>query len=240
MLIFNSWLKDIKMCIQGWRLSHLEAVQLIKDYTSNNVNGVVEFYLDTNSTWNYKALKEHLQTSFEMGKCFSSLQILSRKVPSIHPEWKAEVNKVLKTQFSFQLCDPYLAAMAHNFLKPQGKDMSFTQFCDDCVFMFGFHSKTVKVSTAAHAIEDITSVKIGEQKKTHSQVHAQKNKKKWQVQTELTEQQKKMRNWKPLKPLGLPPAAYETHHTGYIMQIHGYKEISKCAKDWRKTILRDQ
>ena len=45
--------------------------------------------------------------------------------------------------------------------------------------------------TAAHAIDDVTSVKIGEQKKTHSQLHAQKNKKKWQVQTELIEQQKK-------------------------------------------------
>ena len=44
--------------------------------------------------------------------------------------------------------------------------------------------------TAAHAIDDITSFKIGEQK-TCFQVHAQKNKKKWQVQTELIDQQKK-------------------------------------------------
>ena len=50
MLVFNSWLKDIEMCIQEWRLSNLEAVQLIKDYTSDNARGVVEFYLDTNST----------------------------------------------------------------------------------------------------------------------------------------------------------------------------------------------
>ena len=32
------------------------------------------------------------------------------------------------------------------------------------------------VSTAAHAIDDVTSVNLEEQKKTHSQVHAQKNK----------------------------------------------------------------
>ena len=30
----------------------------------------VEFYLDTNSTWNYKALIEHLQTSFWDGQEF--------------------------------------------------------------------------------------------------------------------------------------------------------------------------
>ena len=29
----------------------MEAVQLIKDYTSNNLRGAVEFYLDTISTW---------------------------------------------------------------------------------------------------------------------------------------------------------------------------------------------
>ena len=213
MLVFYSWLKDIKMCIQEWRLSNMEAVQLIKDYTSDNVRGAVEFYLDTNSTWNYKALIEHLWTSFETGESFSSLvgdfyswsqcnketedqftdelQVFSRKVLSICPEWKAEVNEALGAQFAFRLHDPYLAAMEHNFLKTQGKDMSFTQFHAKCVFMFGSWSKKVKVSTAAHAIDDVTSVKIGEQKKTHSQLHAQKNKKKWQVQTELIEQQEK-------------------------------------------------
>ena len=35
----------------------MEAVQLIKDYTSDNARGSVEFYLDTNSTWNYRALE---------------------------------------------------------------------------------------------------------------------------------------------------------------------------------------
>ena len=150
----------------------------------------MEFYIDTNSTWNYKALIEHLRTSFEMGKGFSSLvcefysqsqcnketedkfadelQVLSRKVISIHQEWKAEVNEALKTQFAFRLYDPYLMAMAHNFLKTQSKDMSFTQFCAKCVFIFGSQSKKVKVSTATHTIDDVTSAKIGEQKKTHS------------------------------------------------------------------------
>ena len=120
----------------------------------------MEFYLDTNSTWSYKALIEHLRTSFETGESFSSLvgdfysrsqctfketedqfadelQVLSRKVLSIRPEWRAEVNEALKTQFAFRLRDPYLAAMARNFLKTQGKDMSFTQFRAECVFMFG-------------------------------------------------------------------------------------------------------
>ena len=54
------------------------------------------------------------------------LQILSRKVLNIHQEWKAEVNKALKTQFAFLFGDLYHAAMAHNFLKTQGKEMSLS------------------------------------------------------------------------------------------------------------------
>ena len=74
MLVFNSWLKDIEMCVRERKLTNMEAViQLIKDYTAEGARGAVEFYLDTNSTWKYHELVEHLRTSFESGKTFSSL-----------------------------------------------------------------------------------------------------------------------------------------------------------------------
>ena len=53
------------------------------------------------------------------------------------------MNEALKTQFVLRLCDPHLAAMVHNFLKTQGKDMLFTQFHAECAFMFG--SQSIKV-----------------------------------------------------------------------------------------------
>ena len=73
MLVFNSWLKDIEMCVEEQKLTNMEAVQLIKHCTSEGERGAVEFYLDTNSTWKYHELIEHLQTLFESGKTFSSL-----------------------------------------------------------------------------------------------------------------------------------------------------------------------
>ena len=73
MLVFNSWLKDIEMCVKEQKLTNMEAVQLVKDYTSEGARGAVEFYLDINSTWKYYKLIEHLQTSFKSGKTFSSL-----------------------------------------------------------------------------------------------------------------------------------------------------------------------
>ena len=50
-----------------------EAVQLVKDYTIEGARGAVEFYLDSNSTWDYKELIKHLRTSFESGKTFNLL-----------------------------------------------------------------------------------------------------------------------------------------------------------------------
>ena len=150
MLVFNSWLKDIEMCVRERKLTNMEAIQLVKDYTAEGARGAVEFYLDTTATWKYHELVEHLRTSFESGETFSSLvgdfysciqrpwetedqfadelQILGRKVISIRPSWKQEANEALKTQFASRLRDPYLAAMARNLLKTQGQNMNFTQF----------------------------------------------------------------------------------------------------------------
>ena len=72
-LVFNSWLKDIEMSVKERKLTNMEAVQLVKDYTLEGARGAVEFYLDTNSTWEYHELIEHLRTSFKSGETPSSL-----------------------------------------------------------------------------------------------------------------------------------------------------------------------
>ena len=71
MLVFTTWLKDIEMCVKERKLSNMEVVQLVKDYTSEGVRGAVESYLGTNSTGIYHELVDHLQTSFKSCKTFS-------------------------------------------------------------------------------------------------------------------------------------------------------------------------
>ena len=115
--IFNSWLKDIDMCVQDCNLTEHEAVQLVKDYTIEHAHGAVEFCLNTNDQWSYSVLIEHLRTSFESGETSNcllgdfyvrcqkpketedqfadELQVLSRKVISVCLEWKSQVNKAL-------------------------------------------------------------------------------------------------------------------------------------------------
>ena len=48
MLVFSSWLKDIEMCVKERKLTNMEVVQLVKDYTSEGARGAVEFYIYTN------------------------------------------------------------------------------------------------------------------------------------------------------------------------------------------------
>ena len=55
------------------KLTNMEVIQLVKDYTAEGARGVVEFYLDTNSTWKYHELIEHLRTLLESSETFSSL-----------------------------------------------------------------------------------------------------------------------------------------------------------------------
>ena len=73
MLIFNSWLKDMEICVTEQKLTNIEAVQLVKDYSTEGARGTIEFYLDTNSSCDYKELIEHFRTSFKYGETFSSL-----------------------------------------------------------------------------------------------------------------------------------------------------------------------
>ena len=88
----------------------------------------------------------------------NELQLLCWKVISVRHSWKDKVNEALKTQFAFQLCDPYLAAMACNYLKTQGQKMSLTQFWAECVSMFGSHIKTSKVKAVTNSV---SSAKLG-------------------------------------------------------------------------------
>ena len=44
-LIFQSWLKDIKVHIEDQNLTERGAIQLVKDFTAERVHDEVEFYM---------------------------------------------------------------------------------------------------------------------------------------------------------------------------------------------------
>ena len=44
-LIFQSWLKDINVCVKDQNLPDREAIQLVKDFTAEKAYNEVEFYM---------------------------------------------------------------------------------------------------------------------------------------------------------------------------------------------------
>ena len=212
-LIFNSWLKDIDMCVQDCNLTEHEAVQLVKDYMIEHAHGAVELYLDTNDQWSYSGLIEYLIMSFESGETFSSLlgdfyvrcqkpketedqfadelQVLARKVINVCPEWKSQVNEALKTQFAHQLWDQYFEAMACNLLKVAPSDMAFTKFWAECISIFGTRSKREARTTVSTNVVKNYSDKADQLVKSANQICKCKKKEKIKAQTEMMEQQKK-------------------------------------------------
>ena len=74
-LVFQSWLKDIWVYILKRHLSQWEAIQLVKDYTSEQARSEVEYYLGLTpkEEQSFQRLIDHLSLAFQSCKTVSSL-----------------------------------------------------------------------------------------------------------------------------------------------------------------------
>ena len=135
-LIFQSWLKDIRVYTIEHCLSQREAIQLVKDYTSEQARSEVEYYLGLTpeEEQSFQGLIDHLSLAFQSCETVSSLiadfynrfqktretkdafadelQILVRKIIARKPEFIHEANQALKYQYAQNLRDPYFGVVA--------------------------------------------------------------------------------------------------------------------------------
>ena len=74
-LIFQSWLKDIRVHVEDRNLTEREAIQLVKDFTAEHAHNEVEFYMgmvmDDQQT--FEGLVQHLKNAFQSGETTSEL-----------------------------------------------------------------------------------------------------------------------------------------------------------------------
>ena len=176
-LIFQSWLKDIRVHVEDRNLSQREAMQLVKDFTAEHARDEVEFYMGmvTDDQQTFEGLVQHLKNAFQSGETTSELisnfyaraqkkneseeafaddlQILVRKIIARKPEFREDVNKQLKSQFTHKLKDPYYAAIARSMLQSSGNSETFTQFRGHLAMTFGGRSKLGKTSSHTAVIE---------------------------------------------------------------------------------------
>ena len=126
-LIFQSWLKDIWVYTIECHLSQWEAIQLVKDYTSEQARSEVEYYLGLTpkEEQSFQGLIDHLSLAFQSCETVSSLiadfynwfqktretedafadelQILVQKIVARKLEFIHEANQALKHQYAQNL-----------------------------------------------------------------------------------------------------------------------------------------
>ena len=175
-LIFQSWLKDINICVEDRNLTEREAIQLVKDFTVERAHDEVEFYMGMimDDQQKFDGLVNHLKNAFQLGETVSELisdfyswhqkkneledafaddlQILVRKIIAYKPSFWAEANEQLKHQYDYKLHDQYYAAIAHSVLQTSDPMETFTQFRGRLALTFGSCSRLEKISSWTAAI----------------------------------------------------------------------------------------
>ena len=182
-LVYQSWLKDIRVYTLEHHLSQWEAIQLVKDYTSEQARSEVEYYLGLipKEEQSFQGLIDHLSLAFQSCKMVSSLiadfynwsqkiwgtkdafadelQILVRKTVARKPEFVSEANQALKHQFAQILRDPYFRVVARGQCLSSPDSKSFTQFQGRLALMFNSWGKQ-----CGKAIVTTVAVDSGDQK----------------------------------------------------------------------------
>ena len=174
-LIFQSWLKDIRVYTIEHRLSQWEAIQLVKDYTSEQARSEVEYYLGLTpkEEQSFQGLIDHLSLAFQSCETVSSLiadfynrfqktretedafadelQILVRKIVARKPEFIHEANQALKHQYAQNLRDPYFGVVARGQCLSSPDSESFTQFRGRLALMFNSRGKQQRARATVSA-----------------------------------------------------------------------------------------
>ena len=181
-LIFQSWLKDIWVYTIERRLSQREAIQLVKDYTSEQARSEVEYYLGLTpkEEQSFQGLIDHLSLTFQSCETVSSLiadfynrfqktrktedafadelQILVRKIIARKLEFIHEANQALKHQYAQNLRDPYFGVVARGQCLSSPDSESFTQFRGRLALMFNSQGK----QQCARATVSATAAECGD------------------------------------------------------------------------------
>ena len=176
-LIFQSWLKDIRVHAEDRNVTEREVMQLVKDFTAEHACNEVKFYMGmvADEQQIFEGLVQHLRNAFQSGETTSELisdfygraqkkneseeafadelQILVCKIIARKPEFREDANEWLKSQFAHKLKDPYYAAIARSMLQSSEHSESFTQFWGHLAMMFGGRSRSGKTSSHTAAIE---------------------------------------------------------------------------------------
>ena len=126
-LIFQSWLKNIRIHVEDHNLTERQAMELIKDFTAECAHNEVEFYMGmvVEDQQTFEGLIQHLKNAFQSGETISKLisnfyhqaqkknesedviaddlQVLVQKIIVRKLEFRVDANEQLKNQYAHKL-----------------------------------------------------------------------------------------------------------------------------------------
>ena len=139
LLIFKSWMQDIKCAIKDRNLNNDEALQLIKEFSEGCAHDNINFYLEVTDKPSVDGLFENLRQVFSSGEdgqqmlaefysCVQnpkesvkefgeSILQIARKIMTAKPEFKVDIDNTLKACFADSLRDHYHQAMAREMIR---------------------------------------------------------------------------------------------------------------------------
>ena len=139
LLVFKSWIQDIKCTIKDCNLNTDETLQLIKEFSEGCAHNNINFYLKVTDKPSVDGLYENLRQVFSSGedsqqmlaefyshtqnpkesvKEFGeSLLQITRKIMTAKPEFKVDIDNTLKAHFADSLKDHYHQAMAREMIR---------------------------------------------------------------------------------------------------------------------------
>ena len=139
LLVFKSWMQDIECTIKDRNLNTDKVLQLIKEFREGCARNNINFYLEVTDKPSIDGLFENLRQVFSLGE--DSQQILAefysqtqnpkesvkefgesllqiaRKIMTAKPEFKVDINNMLKAHFADSLKDHYHQAMAREMIR---------------------------------------------------------------------------------------------------------------------------
>ena len=178
LLVFKSWMQDIECAIKDRNLNNDEALQLIKEFSEGCARDNINFYLEVTDKLSVDGLFENLQQVFSSGehgqqmlaKFYSRVQNpkelvkefgesilqIARKIMTAKPEFKVDIDNMLKACFADGLRDHYHQAMAREMIRSR-PTLSYVTYKSEVLKTLGPNVKPRSITTSKLETSDTKS-----------------------------------------------------------------------------------
>ena len=178
LLVFKSWMQDIKCAIKDRNLNNDEALQLVKEFSEGCTRDNINFYLEVTDKPSVDSLFENLRQVFSSGedgqqmlaefysriqnpkesvKEFGeSLLQITRKIMTAKPEFKVDIDNTLKACFVDSLRDHCHQAMAREMICSR-PTLSYVTYKSEVLKTLGPNVKPRSITTSKLEISDTES-----------------------------------------------------------------------------------